>query len=378
MCSISVVFFLNRGHADYEFILQLMKINGETFVHFDRTIQSRVDNMAGKIAHYTRGRSVVLTLTVPSIRCHDAFSLLLNMVFDTSRIQHQETIDTQKMVYTEHQSLFAKNRSNLLQFGICAPWLVGATVQHTQLVWRHLVSQTSIGVVVCGKWQGDMRTPFHMLCERRLQCRLAYNGLSTCSVEVVPCKDSEELYRTDIMDVHEGDATCSMCINFRIPNIVHGTKEFYSLHVLSSIVGESHASKIHKRIEECRSYARSAETRIVHSYENSCTHFVVTAVMDSSVYAKTASSLESSIRTVFKSITDNDVRTHVDRKVSWLNAAIDDIHCHSRFDCEMFIDGHQDSLHTIIDKVNAISFADVLDAAKRLQHATKCMHVRSY
>ena len=378
MCSISVVFFLNRGHADYEFILQLMNVNGEAFGHFDRTIQSRIDNMAGKITYYTRGRSAVLTLTVPSIRCHDAFSLLMNMIFDTTRIQCQDTIDTQKMLYTERQSHFAKNRSNLLQYGTCTPWLAGATVDHTQLVWRHLVTHTGIGVVVSGKWHGDMKMPLEMLCQRRQQCRVANSSLSGCSVEVIPYKDPEELYCTDIMDVREGDATCSVCINFLIPGVRHGTKEFYSLHILSSIIGESHTSKINRRIEDCRSYARVAETSIIHSYESSDTHFVVTAVMDSSVYAKTASSLESSVRAVFKSITAKDVRAHVDRKISWLTASVDDMHEHSRFDCEMFIDDHHDSLHTIIEKLNSIRMMDVMAAAKRLQHATKCMSVRSY
>lgn len=378
MCSLSIVFFLHRGHADYEFILQLMKTNGEVPLPFNRTIHSRIDTMAGKITHCTRERSVVLTLTVPSVSCTEAFALLMDMVFDTSRTQSQETLDTEKMVYIERQGHFAKNRSRLLQFGVCTPWLAGATIEHTRLVWRHLVAFADMGVVVCGRWDGDLQTAFDAVCQHRTNSRRDYADLSECSIEVVSTTDAHALYLSDTIDVREEDATCSVCINFHLPGVAHGTSTFYALHVLSSIVGESHTSKIHKRIEDCRSFAKSAETTVVYSHEDECAHFVVTAIMDSSVYAKTAAALESSIQSVHRSITADDVRTHVRRKAHWLMVAMEDMHRQSCFDCEMFIDAHRDSTPAIVSKIQRIDLKDVVDVSKRLSTAARCTFVLSH
>lgn len=378
MCSLSVVFFLHRGHADYEFILQLMKTNGETCLPFDQTVRSRIDTMAGKITHCTRERSVVLTLTVPSVSCKEAFALLMGMVFNTACMQSQETLDTEKMVYTERQGHSTKNRSRLLQFGACTPWLNGATIEHTHLVWRHLVSFVDMGIVVCGKWEGELQSAFATACQYRSDCRRDHAMLSECSIEVVPTIDPATLYAMDAIDVRDGDATCSVCINFHLPDVVHGTNAFYALHILSSIVGESRTSKIRKRIEDCRSFAKSAETTVVYSHEQGCAHFVVTAVMDSSVYAKTAASLESSIQSVHKSITAEDVRTHVQRKVHWLIASMEDMHRQSCFDCEMFIDDHQDSTLAIANKIKRINLKDVVQVSKRLSDAARCTFVLSH
>jgi predicted Zn-dependent peptidase len=97
-----------------------------------------------------------------------------------------------------------------------------------------------------------------------------------------------------------------------------------------------------------------------------------------SVYTKTLTSLESCVQNVSKSITREDVDSHIQRKINWLMLSVDDIHHHSRFVCEMYIDEHCDSIEAIVTKFRAVTYDDVQRVAGRLERAVSFRNVFSH